>query len=160
MVIKNRFNAQDFDRISRQIYIAIQNERKLTKRPLEYIKKNLKKGNIYLALDRDDQVIGFIIREKIISNYYEIKSWYISPQNRHSGIGSKLMKLATTVNSFKYLSVTFQSEMIYILKHFGFKRIPLISLPINVLIKYIITRNWVSILTHIFIKKSYLLLKS
>lgn len=160
MVIKNIFNAQDIDRISKQIYIAIQNERELTKRPFENIKKGIKKGNIYVAFDKGDQVIGFIVRERLISNYYEIKSWYISPQNRRSGIGSRLMKLATSVNSFKYLSVTFQSEMIDKLKNFGFKQVSLLSLPINVLIKYIVTRNWTSIFTHIFIKRSYLLLKS
>jgi hypothetical protein len=159
MVIKNKFYSKDIDYISQQIYIAIQKEKNLTKRPLEYIKKGLKIGIFYIALEKSDQVIGFIIKEKLISNYYEIKSWYIIPNKRYCGIGNRLINFALSDKNCYYLSVTFQSKMIDILGHYGFKQISLLYLPTNVLIRYLTTRNWFSILTHIFIKRSYLMIK-
>lgn len=159
MVIKNKFNSGDIERVSKQIYIAIQNEIELTKRSLEYIQKELKIGNFYIAINNNGQIVGFISKVKLLFNYYEIRSLYIFPNRRHKGIGGKLIKSAISDNSHKYLSSTFQAGIVEKLKHFGFMEISLFSLPISVLIKYIATRNLVSIRNHIFIKRSYLLQK-
>jgi len=157
--IKNKFTSSEIDYISGKIFTAIQKEKRLTNRPLEYIKKSLKSGFFFVAVEKGNHVTGFIIKEKLFSDYYEIKSWYISPGKRNSGSGSKLMNSALSDKSIKYLCVTFQPKVTDILKHYGFKQISLNQLPMNLLIKYVITRNLISVIRHVFVKKSYLMIK-
>jgi N-acetylglutamate synthase-like GNAT family acetyltransferase len=145
-------------KIAKQIYFFIQNEKSLTNRKYSEIVNSLDNNYFHIAL-KGPEVIGFICKELLISNFHEIRSWYVKPDFRGNGIGDNVMKSALSDNKTKYLTVTFYPEMRKTLKRYGFKDISILELPFGVMLNYIFTRNYKSIFRHIFMEKSYLLAK-
>lgn len=160
MKIVQKINITDIDTIADQIFTLICNEKSLTHRNHSEILDSLKQGNYHLAMKGNKDVLGFVCRNKLISDYYEIKSWYIKPQYRHKGIGKMVMDSALSGIGAIYLSSTFHPAIRDTLKKYGFRDLSLRDLPLKVVLKYLLSRKYMSILRHIIIRKSYLLIKS
>lgn len=114
----------------------------------------------YVMVNPEKHVIGFIAKEHLMDNYYELKSWYIVPSKRSQGLSDKIFLEAIKKKEHIYLGVTFQKEIVKRLQSYGFKQESLTSLPPKVLLKYLITRQWKSIVKHLFIRKSYIVVKT
>ena len=159
MVILNSFSTQDILIIARQIHNIILTDSNLTNRSLDEITKLLKKNSFYVYLNRN-VVCGFLSRERLIGNYYEVKSWYVTPTYRNTGLADTIFKKATEDPSKFYIGVTFNLTITNKVKKFNFHQIAMTNLPLKVLVAYIASRSLTSIFKHLFINKSYLLLKS
>lgn len=160
MRILNKFPDRQIEVIAGQIHQMILREINLTNRNLGYIKRMLKNCFFYISLEKEDKINGFIAKEKLIGNYYEVKSWYVTPENRGSGLADKLLLKSIEDLNNNYLSNTFETYIVIKLKSYGFKQISISDLPWKVILYYILTRNVNSIIKHLFSKRSYLLLKS
>lgn len=159
MVIRNEFTNQEIGNLTEQLYDFIKSEQQLTDRKKSNIKTLIEKKSFYIAME-DNKVCGFIAKEYLAHNYYELKCWYVIPSHRSTGLSIELIKQSTSDTTHIYLGVTFQKDIIDKLAPYGFKHINLLHLPLSVLWKYIATRSWKSILKHLFKNKSYLLIKT
>lgn len=157
MRILNNFSENEIPLIAKQIREIIRNEEDLTKRDIKEIERLLKQSSFYIATENNN-ICGFIARKRLIGNYYEIKSWYVIPAYRGNGLGDKLFKEATADSQQIYLCATFKEEILNKIKLYNFEQIKLLDLPVRVLIAYITNRSWKSILKHLFINRSYLLI--
>ena len=156
MRILNEFSRSEFLRVSEQIHELIFNEEDLTKRGREEIKKLLEQSSFYVAIE-NNKICGFISRERLKGTYFEIKSWYVIPSCRGTGLAEKLFNKAISDSQNTYICATFKKEVMNKIKLHKFKQIKLTDLPLKVLISYIFSRSWKSILKHLFVKRSYLL---
>lgn len=160
MDISNSFSEHEIPQIAGKIFSHIHSEPHLTNRSMSYIYKLLRSKAFFIMMDKKKQVKGFIAKERLSGNYYELKCWYIVPSERNRGLSKKIFDAATQDKRHTYLLATFQKEIAETLKMDGFQPISFINLPANVLLRYLITRHWSSILRHLFIRKSYLIIKS
>ena len=159
MLLTNKIKDSEIDSISKQIFWCIKSEQNLTDRTLKYIALMLKKSCFYVAKDRIGKICGFIAKERICENYYEVKCWYVNHDNRGSGLANQLFNRVVEGDNCRYLSSTFDNRIVEKLKTYHFKIIKLTDLPWRVGLAYIYTRNVSSILKHGFLSKSYLLLR-
>lgn len=159
MLFKNSFSEKAIEDLSNQVYFLIKGEPKLTNRSRREIIGWMKNHSLHLALE-DGQVRGFIVREKMTENFYEIKSLFVKDDYREVGLGGKLLRRAVKDESKNYLSVTFQERIVRKVTEVGYKRASFADLPLGVSIKYLIGRNLNSVLRHLFKAKSTLLVKN
>jgi hypothetical protein len=160
MDILNSFPQDKVSDVAGQIFTYIQNEPELTNRSLHYIENLLRKKSFYVMMGAKKHIVGFIAKEKLAGNYYELKCWYIIPSERKKRLSEKIFLAAIQDKKHIYVGVTFQKEIVDKLKQYGFRKISLINLPPLVLFKYLSTRQWRSIIKHLFVRKSYLIIKS
>ena len=159
MDIKNKFTKEDSKRLSKQITLLISQEDSLTNRGIKEIEGLIRNNSFFVALGAENKIKGFIVKEKLIQNYYEIKCWYVVPSFRKKGLAIQLLNSAVKDNGHNYIGVTFQDKIVQKVGSFGFKPTSLVKLPPGVLLAYIFTRRPASILKHLFRRKSILLLK-
>lgn len=159
MLIRDRFDLDEIERLAPQVHNLILGERLLTPRNTTYIKNLLGRHDFFIALDRDEKVAGFVARERLVDNYYEIKCWYTAPVYRKTGLAYQLLQEAIQQKGFTYIGVTFQDSIIQGVRSYGFEPISLTKLPPKVLVRYLLTRQYSSIWEHCFRKKSTLLIK-
>jgi len=158
LFIRNNFPEKKIYKLATEVYSLIKNEDNLTNRDIKEIRKWLSGGFLYLALI-NNQIIGFIAREKTINNFYEIKSWFVRKEYRENGIGGKLIKQAIKKEGLNYLMATFQEKIIKRTAKLGFKKTIFTKLSLSVVLKYLSKRNLSSILKHLFKERSVLLIK-
>src|SRR3989344_7371054 len=148
MHIENKIRKDQIGKISSQIYTLIREEKRLTSRLRRDIRKLLENGFFFLAFD-NGHLIGFIARENIYKNYYELKSWLVVPGLRNKGVGTSLLKKATSEKDFKYLIMTFYDDVIGISKRQGFRITSFLKLSLPLTIKILLTRNPKSVIKHV-----------
>lgn len=158
MLIRNKFQKRKVDRLSKQVFHLIKNEPKLTNRSLGEITKWIEGDSLHIALE-GDQILGFIAREKITNNFYEVKSLLVRKEYRRKGLGDKLMEEAVKEKEVNYLISTFQEKIVRKAAKLRFKKTSFIKLPLIISLTYISTKKLGSVLKHGFKKKSYLLVK-
>lgn len=158
MRIKNSFDEREISFLAGQIYCLIKKEPGLSNRNLSKIKNWLRKGYLFVALE-NNQVMGFIAREKLTGNFYKLKSWFVNRKLRGKDLGKKLFIEAIKDKNINYLAFTFQGKIVKKLQKFGFEKIYLRKLPINVLLKLAIDWEFSSLFKHLF-KHKYLFKKS
>ncbi|OQX51055.1 hypothetical protein B5M47_02045 [candidate division CPR3 bacterium 4484_211] len=159
MHIRNQFKSKEIPKIAQQIYNLIQQEKGLTKHPLSSIKKLIKDGSVFVSFNHNSQIVGFVTRKKITTNFFEIRSWYVAPKYRQTGLAGNILRKALKGNRFNYVAATFQPSIVDIGKKFGFEHATLSDLPPRVLIHFILSRNLSSIFKHLTGKKSTLLIR-
>lgn len=158
MLITNKIKTEEIPSVSLEIYKIIKSDLNLTDRTLDNIKYLIGKSLFYICFDQNRHVIGFIAKEKIWGNYYEVKSWYVLPKYRGTGLSDKLFLKIIEEGDNNYIAGTFNKKIVKRLKEYRFNTIKLSGLPLRVMLCYLLTRNLGSIRKHIF-KKSYLLLR-
>lgn len=160
MVILNKFTHDQIPIVADQICFLIRQEKNLTNRSKTWIEKLLKKQLFYVAVEGNLMVCGFIAKEALINNYYELKCWYVVPNLRNTGLAQKIFAKAIIGNQQKLFCVTFLPVVVKKVEYFNFKQIALFELPPAVIISYLLTRQRKSVIRHLFYQKSYLLIKT
>lgn len=156
--IRNLFKVNEVDEISLVIRNYIGKETNLTKRTDREIRRWLMQEDMYIAFSKKE-ILGFIVCEKILGNFYELKSWFVEQKSRKKAIGKALLLRVISNKKKTYIASTFQEKIVEKLKRYGFVEKTVWTLPVHVLIWYIVTRNVSSLHKHIFKKKSILLIK-
>lgn len=159
MVILNSFDRTQIEEIAPRIHQIILQEPRLTRRSLDYLKKLLLASSVYVLFDDNKKIVGFVIKENLSGNFFEIKSWYVVPEERGRGLAEKLLIRSTENEGDKYIGATFQPDIAGKVEKYGFIPVPLFRLPIKVVLVYVFSRPWSSILRHLFKKRGILLLK-
>lgn len=158
MLIRNKFQKKEIDRLSSQVFHLIKNEPKLTNRSLGKIINWMENGFLYIALS-GDRVLGFIASEEITDKFHEVKSLLVKKEYRKKGLGDKLMKEAVKEKELNYLISTFQERIVKKAAKLGFKKASFKKLPLKTSLTYILKKNMSSVLKHGFKKRSFLLIK-
>lgn len=158
MSIKNSFKNEEINQLSSQIFRLIKSEPKLTNRNFKKIKKWLENGCLLVALE-NNQVKGFIAKEKVVGSFYVLNSWFVKKKYRWKGLGEKLINQAIKDKRKNYLASIFENKTVERLKKFGFRKTSLTKLPTRVLLKLALNWNLNSILKHLFQTRSTFLIK-
>lgn len=158
MVIQNSFPKKDHSKIAQEVHDMILAEKRLTPRSYNNIKRLIGENSVYVAQE-NNQNIGCIIKEHLADHIYELKSLYVIPKKRRHGVGNALLKISINQKSHIYLASTFYPEIVSALQRYGFTIIQIYDLPFPIIVRYIMTRSWKSILKHLLKQKSYLLIK-
>ena len=159
MKITNIIRDEDRNEVVEQVYMLIKSEPRLTPRSKAWIKRIMKAGGLFAAIDAKGQVGSFIVREHVWGTYYEIKSWYCRPEARSTGIAHKVFRADVSLPGEKFLSVSFFPQMIERLRRYGYVPASYWSLPIMVNLIFLMKRPWRSVGRHIFRTKSYLAIR-
>lgn len=159
MQILNKISAGKIESTAREIHRLIQKEEKLTKRSMTYLCRMVKNSCFYIMFDNQDNIVGFIAREKIFGPFHELKCLLVLPEHRNQGLSDKLLAKSMENKNLIYLASTFEEIIVVKLHALGFKTIKISSLPWQTRLRYLLTRNFSSV-RRFFKKRSYLLLKS
>lgn len=159
MVIRNKFNNDEIDVIVDKIFNFIIDEPELTKRSKKHIQSLIENGSFYVAFDRKNNINGFIAKDKLIDKYYELKCWYVFKKYRGTDLSDMLFKAVAVNRDHKYIGTTFQENILTKVKKFGFRKGSYSDIPFKVLLLFLITREWSSIIKHFFKKKSYIFIR-
>ena len=157
--VSNKFTSKEIKLIINQVFDSILKEGGLSHRSTGYIENLLKNGSFYLAVDDNLRVYGFIAKEKLVDNYYELKCWYVVPEKRRTGLADKLLLAAASDPRHKYIGATYQKRIVERVKKHGFGQISLLALPPKVLFKFVLTRQMNSISKHLFFKRGFFVAK-
>lgn len=144
-LIRNTFTVQECEAISPSIYAIISSESKLTPRSLSWIKKRLRKSECYVSFE-NNSISGFVFGVSIGSNFVEINSWYISPENRKGGLGDSLFTALIKDTTRNYFGNTYEQSLVDYFKSKGFRVLRFWSLGIVFLLLYIFSRKLQTIL--------------
>ncbi len=159
MTILDKFDARQIENIVNEIYAIIIKEPNLTPRSKKWIKKRIREGGLIASMSGNGPVSGFIFREHIWGDYYEIKSWYCRPEDRGRGLAHELFRKAIAIPGKKYISVTFFYSMTEKLRRYGYEITYYYQLPLMVTIIFLLKRPLPSVLRHLFKRKSYLVIR-
>lgn len=158
MLFKNNFQEEEIYQLSNQVCRLIKNEPQLTNRKLRTIRDWMRSGSLYAIL-KGNRLIGFIVKERITGNFYEIKSLLVRRKERRKGWGEKLIRETVKEKSANYLISTFQGNIVRKTAKFGFKETTLTKLPLKIALKYVLSKKLISLFKHLFKKRSVLLIK-
>lgn len=159
MQITNKIPREKIEEVASYIHKHILTAPELTNRRLKNIQKLLQRDDIFVYFDNSGNPIGFIIREKLWWNLWEIKSWYIEKSYRGQHLAMDLLKASTVDKTLNYFAATFQTKVVKATESIGFNLTPLSKLPAWISIQYILSRNVLSILKHLAKEKSSFVLK-
>ncbi|MDC0449182.1 GNAT family N-acetyltransferase [bacterium] len=141
-----------------EIFRILSNSSDLTTRSLEELERLNSEENIFIEFSDDGEIAGFITRERIHNNYFEVKSLFIKNKFRKQGIATKLISRSTEDENEIYISSIFTTHMVKILIDCGYEKANYFQLPFLIMIKFI-GKKKVSSLFKALNKKSWLMLK-
>jgi hypothetical protein len=121
ITIKNSFpdNIELFS-IANEIYFLIKEEKNLSFRKIEELKKLLE-NNMINCLFIENTLAGFLISHKLGKNLIEINGLYVKTQFREKNMSSLLINYATQNCEYNYFAATFLRKVKQILESHGFE---------------------------------------
>jgi GNAT superfamily N-acetyltransferase len=129
----------DSSGLEEKIFQAISNEPGLSYRTKKEIKREIKRGGVYLA-SIGDQPVSFVFLSPLGGDFWEIGAAYTSPSHRRQGIFSQLLDYLQSLGKKNLLTVTFHDYAVKIFQKSDFQSIPLSRLPLSVKIIFIFKR--------------------
>ena len=157
MRIRSSFHESEIHKISNAVFRLIRSEPELTERKLKEIKMWMRRGYLHVIFKNED-VIGFIGKDRLDDEYDEILSWFIKKRYRGKGMGGKLLRRVVEGKKRKYLVSTFQKKVMDAVTRYGFRKTRVAKLPLRVAIKYVMKKRLSSIMKHSFHTRSTLMI--
>jgi N-acetylglutamate synthase-like GNAT family acetyltransferase len=122
MIITNELDHNQKNKILKDIFIKIKNEKNLSFRKIKEIKKYIDNKNIHY-LFKKNQLIGFLFYNKLSNKLIEIHGLYLDPKFRGKGYSNQLIKYATKNKNYSYLGAIFLNKIQKLLSNHGFIKI-------------------------------------
>lgn len=162
-IVRNNFSQNEIEDLAIQIYKSINEETNLAYRSVDELQKLMKNGYIFVDFE-DENIISFIICEKVWRDYYELGAWNVIDKYKKQGIATHVLESAMNSKN-KYVFFTFQQRVIEIFKKkYGFKITKLFKIhPILALLlikKRITFKRIKSIFAHASKEKAYLMIQT
>jgi len=128
LVIRSRFNDEETAFLIPWIAAAIQAQRYVSVRSKAEIRDALQKGEIMLGFV-DKKPAGFLFRQRIWKNYYELGGWTAVPPFSFPFTGPRMLEEVLRSPHKKFVFFTFQLKVLRFVRRYGGTKINLLSLP-------------------------------
>ena len=134
--ISNIYPQQEISKLTFEISRCIKSEPNFHKLSDVRIRELLENNDVILAqLNYNKEVIGFIFRESLNSDYVQLRFWYCKPEYRAQGIGTNIFLMAIRDDKMNYLFSVLNPSIVPFAHKHGFIQIKITELPLSVIYK-------------------------
>ena len=148
LIFRNLFNSDESEELIFWIDATLRAVSTVPVRAKVEIRHALRQGEILIGF-LDNIPAGFIFRQHIWKNYYEIGAWTVIPQISYPFTGPQLLEEVLRSPDINFVFFTFQSKIFRFAQRYGAKRITLFSLPPAVWFRLLLKRIYLTRLINI-----------
>lgn len=147
MRIDNSYKDVEVSDLTKTIKKGISSFWYLAQRSKAEIQDWINNKYLYLIFE-DEDLAGFVVKQPITDNFWEINSLFIYKKYRGAGMAVKAV-FRLTRKKGNYVAASYNKKAVKTFERAGFRRVRIYELPLKVIIKYLLTRKISSVIRSI-----------